>query len=599
MKDGNDKRDKVGLKEIAFAADVSVATASRVLSGNNRVAPDIQRVVFEEATKLGTPNVCKPEHSTTTHGGMKMRRVILPFVLLSSVFVAGQNSLAQCIPVASELVRGTCGGCHQVDSHLCMSRISYQRKTPEGWEDTVRRMGRMNGIPSSASQAREIIRYLADTQGLTSSEVQGIAYALEKQLNVQENVPNEDVRNLCTRCHSYARIAGERRTREEWLKLKDFHLASFPEELNSPDWSPSADKALNDLAERFPLDTPEWERERGQRPVATGSWMVWGHEPSHGDYLGNVSIAPGADGIYQTITSMEFANGEKEERTGEGVWYGGNAWRGSARSSDGRTIREVFELSPDKEILEGRWFLEQHPEIGGEEQRYLDTGPTKILGILPRALKIPTSETNITILGINLPNNLQASDLDLGNNVKVVSILKDTSSQVVARVSILSGTSVGLRDVHLRGTVGRKLLGFYDTYGYIRVLPERGGARMGGVDVPKQLQQFEAVAYSDGQDGIAGTEDDFEIGTIHAKWEIGNYYYTYFADDKQFVGTIDQNGLFTPSLETPNQKRPETLNNAGSVWVVARYVPPDPKQTLQGRAYLLVAAPIFVKHDMP
>ena len=259
----------------------------------------------------------------------------------------------------------------------------------------------------------------------------------------------------------------------------------------------------------------------------------------------------------------------------------------------------MFELSPDKEILEGRWFLEQHPEIGGEEQRYLDTGPTKILGILPRALQIPTSETNITILGINLPTNLQAGDLDLGKNVKIVSILKDTSSQVVARVSILSGTAVGLRDVHLRGAVGPKLLGLYDTYGYIRVLPERGGARMGGVDVPKQLQQFEAVAYSDGQDGIAGTEDDFEIGIIHAKWEIENYYYTYFADDKQFVGTIDQTGLFTPSLETPNQKRPETLNNAGSVWVVARYVPPDPKQTLQGRAYLLVAAPIYVKHDMP
>ena len=530
---------------------------------------------------------------------MKMRKVILPLVLVGSVFVAGQNSFAQCIPVASEVVRGACGGCHQVDSHLCMSRISYQRKTPEGWEDTIRRMGRMNGIPSSASQAREIIRYLADAQGLTSSEVQGIAYALERQLNVQENVPNDDVRTLCTRCHSYARIAGQRRTREEWLKLKDFHFASFPEELNSPDWPGSADKALNYLAERFPLDTPEWERERGQRPPAKGSWMVWGHEPGHGDYLGNVSIAPGPDGIYQNTTSMEFANGEKEERKGEGVWYGGYQWRGSATSSDGRTIREVFELSPDKKILEGRWYLEQHPEIGGEEQRYPDTGPTKILGILPRALQIPTPETNITILGINLPTNLQAGDLDLGKNVKIVSILKDTSSQVVARVSILSGTAVGLRDVHLRGAVGPKLLGLYDTYGYIRVLPERGGARMGGVDVPKQLQQFEAVAYSDGQDGIAGTEDDFEIGTIHAKWEIGNYYYTYFADDKQFVGTIDQTGLFTPSLETPNQRRPETLNNAGSVWVVASYVPPDPKQTLQGRAYLLVAAPIYVKHDMP
>ena len=94
-----------------------------------------------------------------------------------------------------------------------------------------------------------------------------------------ENVPNEDVKNVCTRCHSYARIAGERRTREEWFKLKDFHLATFPEELNSPDWPPSADKALNYLAQRFPLHTPEWEREKGQQPLGQGSLAVWGHEP--------------------------------------------------------------------------------------------------------------------------------------------------------------------------------------------------------------------------------------------------------------------------------------------------------------------------------
>ena len=92
---------------------------------------------------------------------------------------------AQCIPVESEVVRSTCGGCHQVDAHHCMSRISNLRKTPEGWEDTVRRMGRTNGVPSSASQAREIIGYLAASQGLSSSEVQDIAYALERRRNVR------------------------------------------------------------------------------------------------------------------------------------------------------------------------------------------------------------------------------------------------------------------------------------------------------------------------------------------------------------------------------------------------------------------------------
>jgi quinohemoprotein amine dehydrogenase len=532
----------------------------------------------------------------TSNPRITIGRLALICVLFHLVLA---RASAQCIPVESEVVRTTCGGCHQVDTHYCMSRISNLRKTPEGWEDTVRRMGRVNGVPTSAAQAREIIGYLADSQGLASSEVQNIAYALEKRRNVVENVPNEDVKDVCTRCHSYARIAGERRTREEWLRLKDFHLASFPEELNSPDWPPSADKALNFLAGRFPLHTPEWEREKGQQPLGQGSWLVWGHEPARGDYFGRMTITPGQDGIYQSVTTMEFAGGEKEERKGEGVCYGGYAWRGTTRSGDGRTVREVFELSPDRKVARGRWFLEAEPEVGGEEQRYLETGASRILGVLPRALKIPTQETTITIVGIYLPTRLAPADLRLGSNIKVISILKNTSSEVVARVSVLSGSPVGLRDVDVRGTVGRKLVGLYDNFGYLRVLPERGSARIGGVYVPKESEQFEAVAYSDGQDGIAGTEDDFEIGTIQPKWEIANYYYKYFADDKEFVGTIDQHGLFTPAVETANDKRPETLNNTGSVWVVAHYQSPDARQSLQGRAYLLVAASIFMKHDMP
>ena len=335
----------------------------------------------------------------TTKRRIKIGRHAVLCVFLTLAAAVCRKGSAQCIPVESEVVRSTCGGCHQVDARHCMSRISGQRKTPEGWEDTIRRMGRTNGVPSSASQAREIIGYLAASQGLSSSEVQDIAYALEKRRNVVENVPNEDVKNACTRCHSYARIAGERRTREEWLKLKDFHLATFPEELNSPEWPPSADKAMNYLAQRFPLHTPEWERERNEPPLGQGSWTIWGHEPGRGDYIGTMSIAPGKDGTYQSRTSLEFAGGEREERNGEGVCYGGYAWRGSTRSSDGRKIREVFELSPDRTVARGRWFLEEQPEIGGEEERSLETGPSRIIGVLPRALKIPTTETSITIVG--------------------------------------------------------------------------------------------------------------------------------------------------------------------------------------------------------
>lgn len=44
---------KIGLREIASAANVSLATASRVLRGNSRVSPDIQKAVLDGAKRLG------------------------------------------------------------------------------------------------------------------------------------------------------------------------------------------------------------------------------------------------------------------------------------------------------------------------------------------------------------------------------------------------------------------------------------------------------------------------------------------------------------------------------------------------------------------
>lgn len=52
MKNRNISRTKIGLREIAESAGVSVATVSRVLNGNNRVDPTIQRKVLETASKF-------------------------------------------------------------------------------------------------------------------------------------------------------------------------------------------------------------------------------------------------------------------------------------------------------------------------------------------------------------------------------------------------------------------------------------------------------------------------------------------------------------------------------------------------------------------
>jgi DNA-binding LacI/PurR family transcriptional regulator len=53
MKDKSPREGKIRLRDIASAANVSVATTSRVLSGSGRVAPEIQKIVLEEAKRLG------------------------------------------------------------------------------------------------------------------------------------------------------------------------------------------------------------------------------------------------------------------------------------------------------------------------------------------------------------------------------------------------------------------------------------------------------------------------------------------------------------------------------------------------------------------
>lgn len=52
MKKAKSSKNKPGLREIAAAANVSIATASRVLNGNNRVDPVIQKNVLKAAASL-------------------------------------------------------------------------------------------------------------------------------------------------------------------------------------------------------------------------------------------------------------------------------------------------------------------------------------------------------------------------------------------------------------------------------------------------------------------------------------------------------------------------------------------------------------------
>ena len=124
-------------------------------------------------------------------------------------------------------------------------------------------------------------------------------------------------------------------------------------------------------------------------------------------------------------------------------------------------------------------------------------------------------------------------------------------------------------------------------------------SRTGGVGLTvKQLVQFDAMGYSSGADGVAGNEDDIEIGRVAASWKIEELMNAPDDDDIDFIGAIDRNGLFTPAGDGPNPKRKLQNNNVGDVWVAATYAPSGKGSELRARGYLLATVPLMVQRPV-
>ncbi|MDY3196844.1 MAG: c-type cytochrome, partial [Pseudomonadaceae bacterium] len=104
---------------------------------------------------------------------------------------------------AQELLATRCAACHQAEGDDKYSRISYQRKTPEGWLMTIGRMQTAHKVQLTDEERRTLIKYLADKQGMAPSETADYRYALERRLNTQETLMEDpQLGEMCVRCHS-------------------------------------------------------------------------------------------------------------------------------------------------------------------------------------------------------------------------------------------------------------------------------------------------------------------------------------------------------------------------------------------------------------
>lgn len=503
------------------------------------------------------------------------------------------------------LINGRCVGCHTRTGEDRISRISDQRKTPEGWYMTITRMQHNHGLVLSEREKDAIVKYLSDTQGLAPSEAAPYRYALEHRNNFIErynaiNRPDpQGIAARCTLCHSYARIALQRRTEEQWRLLLNFHLAQYPAiefqaaALLVPWWQQVQSTLPAVLARQFPLATPQWTQWR-DRPKAnlSGPWEVIGSLPGVGFYGGLRTITRVAPDSYATRDELRFADGEQDSAAGSAVVYTGYEWRGRTRIRR-EDVREIFAVSEDGDEIKGRWYVARHPELGAEFRAVrIIPGAARVLAVEPSSIRTDTRE-RVTLYGMNLLHGVPG--FGPGIRAKVVA---RTGQEITVDIAAAADAPLGPRSVTVGSAPSAATLAVYAKVDHIEVTPAYAFSRLGGGGgkVPDVEAQFEAVAYA----VAPGDGRKFSLGAVAAKWTLAPH--TKLAkqwNDQLYAGRITGDGLFVPAESGINPLRTQgTVNSSGDLTVNATVVADG--RVLQGAAHLVVStAPLYFNTPIP
>jgi quinohemoprotein amine dehydrogenase len=531
------------------------------------------------------------------------------------------------IPVADASVLKACGSCHKPDEKQQLSRISFQRNTPEGWQTTIQRMAALNGLQIDPETARHVVRYLSNNLGLAPEEARPAAFEAERRTPDYKYTANADAQEVCTKCHSMGRVISQRRTREEWNLLIAMHRGWYPLVDNqafrrggppprdpSPDGRPPdtrhpVEKAVDHLARAFPLKTSDWSAWSAtmRPPRLEGTWTVTGREVGKGPVYGyvNIKASPSAPDEFTTDITLVYARtGERISRTGQAIVYTGFQWRGRSAETGNEDsgLREVMFVDRDWRVIEGRWFAGGYDELGLDIKLERVGAETRVLGSDRTALRAGTSDQQVKIYGANLAPTLQAKDVDLGPGVTVKAISNALPTEATITVDVATSAVVGARDLFVAGASRPRALAIFDSVDALKVTPEWAMARVGGETFPKALAQFEARAFDNGADGKPDTPDDVDLGIVGARWSLEEFAATYDDDDIKYVGEIDPwSGRFTPNVDGPNPLRRGSRNNIGDVYAVATFTPEggDPKSAkpLRARAHLLVTVPLYMRFE--
>ncbi|HEX5050940.1 MAG TPA: quinohemoprotein amine dehydrogenase subunit alpha [Planctomycetota bacterium] len=533
------------------------------------------------------------------------------------------------IPVDDLLVHTHCVRCHALDEKNCMTRISYERKSPEGWAESIKRMGRLYGLQLSPTDAKQLVRSLANSHGLARSEAERALYYSERRVHWSEEQHDQDFKRACAQCHTLGRVLLQQRDAEEWQLLRATHVAMFPLSRGQMGGGPPeeprrrgggqapapaapvpaeggtgrgrpgdgppggstqsvGDRVLQKLTADQPLFSPAWEswtKNRREVPLA-GTWTVFGHETGRGDLVGTAELRRSDADEYEVSWRLAFADGTTVQRAGRGFLYAGYSWRG--RSQDpgpgGASWREVLLLDDSWQDFHGRLFTGDYDEIGVDVTLARDQRRPRVLALGNAAIAVPSTGHRLDVYGEVFPTAPTAADFFVGAGLTVTAVERRSDRHVVLVLDAAPGAELGPRTVAYGSEPGSAWLQLYDTVDYVRIRPLQGFARVGGVRMPKQLERFEAFAVHRGPDEKPFTDDDVDLFQVRPRWGLAEFRVREDDDDLAFVGSIDATtGVFTPANDGPNPSRQWQANNVGDVFVTAEVEldvavrPPKPK----------------------
>ncbi|MBD5800821.1 Quinohemoprotein amine dehydrogenase A, alpha subunit [Azoarcus sp. Aa7] len=500
--------------------------------------------------------------------------------------IAGAVPARAATDPGRDVIDKKCASCHLEDGKL--TRIPEIRKSPEGWDMTVVRMGIWHKVELTADERRAVVKYLADRQGLAPSESAAFRFLTERRPNMQDAPPDDELAQMCARCHSYGRVALQRRDEDEWRKLMHTHLGQFPSAEYSALgrdrnwWEIARDKMPGRLAGLYPKNTDAWrDWSRAKHRPADGSWVVAGERPGWGPYTGTMTARAKGKDQYEVSYEFRFGAGNTVRGHGEAVIYTGYEWRGSAKLGNEDT-RSIFALNEDGSRIDGRWFLKGADEIGAtfEAVRADKSAKNALVSVSPSMLRAGDTAT-VTLAGAGLDPKV-----DLGPGVEVVEWLGKSAEELKLRVKVAADATSGLRKIAVGGRESDRTVAVYRQIDSVRVEPAFGIARVGGGTNPPVSAQFDAVAFLDGADGKSGTDDDVRLGSVPAKWSTEPFDERAKHDeDLKFAGHMEPHGQFLPSFAGPNPNR-RGLNNVGNLSVVATVA--DGGRSLNAKGQLVV-----------